>query len=92
MNTHLLEINRAIGGAGIVTAVGEHTATEVLAALKAAKKDGATTSFDLNYRHTLWSKEAAQAAMVELMPYIDVIIGTEEAYDVMNGGSARVKR
>lgn len=30
--------------------------------------------------------------MVELMPYIDVIIGTEEAYDVMNGGSARVKR
>ena len=86
MNTHLLEINRAIGGAGIVTAVGEHTA------LKAAKKNGATTSFDLNYRHTLWSKEAAQAAMVELMPYIDVIIGTEEAYDVMNGGSARVKR
>lgn len=56
MNTHLLEINRAIGG---------------VAALKAAKKNGATTSFDLNYRHTLWSKEAAQAAMVELMPYID---------------------
>ena len=51
LNTHLLEINRAIGGAGIVTAVGEHTAPEVLAALKAAKKNGATTSFDLNYRH-----------------------------------------
>lgn len=92
MNTHLLEINRAIGGAGGVAAVGEHTANEVLAALKAAKKNGATTSFDLNYRHTLWSNEAAQAAMVELMPYIDVIITTEEAYDVMNGGSARVKR
>lgn len=45
---------------GIVTAVGEYTATEVLAALKAAKKNGATTSFDLNYRHTLWSKEDAQ--------------------------------
>ena len=80
MNTHLLEINRALGGAGGVDA------------LKAAKNNGATTSFDLNYRHTLWSKEAAQAAMVELMPYIDVIITTEEAYDVMNGGSARVKR
>ena len=85
MNTHLLEINRAIGGAGIVTAVGEHTATEVLAALKAAKKNGATTSFDLNYRHTLWSKEAAQAAMVELMPYIDVILGNEEDFDTMLG-------
>ena len=30
--------------------------------------------------------------MVELMPYIDVIITTEETYDVMNDGSARVKR
>lgn len=30
--------------------------------------------------------------MVELMPYIDVIIGNEEDFDVMNGGSARVKR
>lgn len=70
---------------GIVTAVGEHTATEVLAALKAAKKNGATTSFDLNYRHTLWSKEAAQAAMVELMPYIDVIIGNEEDFETMLG-------
>lgn len=40
---------------GIVTALGEHTATEVLAALKAAKKNGAVTSYDLNYRSTLWT-------------------------------------
>ena len=39
----------------------------------------------MNYRHTLWSKEAAQAAMVELMPYIDVIIGNEEDFDTMLG-------
>jgi 2-dehydro-3-deoxygluconokinase len=70
---------------GIVTAVGEHTATEVEAALKAAKQNGATTSYDLNYRYTLWSKEAARAAMVRLMPYIDVIIGNEDDFAAMLG-------
>lgn len=70
---------------GIVTAVGEHTAAEVAAALKAAKQNGATTSFDLNYRSTLWSREDAQAAMVDIMPYIDVIIGNEEDFETMLG-------
>ena len=70
---------------GIVTALGEHTAGEVLAALKAAKRNGATTSYDLNYRATLWSKEEARAAAEQLMPYIDVILGNEEDFDTMLG-------
>lgn len=70
---------------GIVTALGEYTATEVLAALQAAKKNGATTSYDLNYRSTLWSKENARAAAEQLMPYIDVILGNEEDFDTMLG-------
>ena len=70
---------------GIVTALGEHTVGEVLAALKAAKKNGATTSYDLNYRATLWSKEDARAAAEQLMPYIDVILGNEEDFDTMLG-------
>jgi 2-dehydro-3-deoxygluconokinase len=70
---------------GIVTALGEHTATEVAAALKAAKKNGATTSYDLNYRHTLWSREDARAAAEMIMPYVDVILGNEEDFDTMLG-------
>jgi 2-dehydro-3-deoxygluconokinase len=70
---------------GIVTAVGEHTATEVAAALKAAKKNGAFTSYDLNFRSTLWKKEAAQEAMKGIMPYVDVIMGNEEDFETMLG-------
>ncbi len=70
---------------GIITAVGEHTATEVAAALKAAKENGATTSYDLNFRSTLWSKEQAQKAMLNIMPYVDVIIGNEEDFETMLG-------
>ena len=70
---------------GIVTALGEHTAEEVLAALKAAKKNGARTSYDLNYRSTLWSREDARSAAEQLMPYIDVILGNEEDFETMLG-------
>lgn len=70
---------------GIVTALGEYTASEVLEALKAAKKNGATTSYDLNYRSTLWSKEEARKAAEALMPYVDVILGNEEDFDAMLG-------
>ncbi len=70
---------------GIVTALGEHTASEVLAALKAAKKNGAVTSYDLNYRSTLWSKEEARAAASQLLPFIDVLLGNEEDFDAMLG-------
>ncbi len=70
---------------GIVTALGEHTATEVVAALKAAKNNGAVTSYDLNYRHTLWSREDARTAAEQIMPYVDVIIGNEEDFDTMLG-------
>lgn len=70
---------------GIVTALGEHTVEEVMKALKAAKKNGATTSYDLNYRSTLWTKEEARAAAQTLMPYIDVVLGNEEDFDTMLG-------
>ncbi|TVR74854.1 MAG: sugar kinase, partial [Spirochaetaceae bacterium] len=70
---------------GIVTALGEHTVTEVVTALKAAKKNGATTSYDLNYRHTLWSREDARAAAKMIMPHVDVILGNEEDFDTMLG-------
>ena len=70
---------------GIVTALGEYTASEVVAALKAAKKNGATTSYDLNYRATLWSKDAARKAAESIMPHVDVILGNEEDFDTMLG-------
>lgn len=63
---------------GIVTALGQHTATEVLAALQAAKANGATTSYDINYRSTLWSREAARNAICPVIPYVDVFFGGRE--------------
>lgn len=51
-------------------------------ACKAAKDLGVIVSCDLNFRSTLWSKEAANASMSRLMKHVDVCLANEE--DVEN--------
>ena len=63
---------------GITPALSDKAAALTLAALKAARAKGVTTSIDLNYRKKLWSKEKAQKVMSELCKYVDVCIGNEE--------------
>ncbi|MBN1144304.1 MAG: sugar kinase [Bacteroidales bacterium] len=70
---------------GITTAISDHAANEAIASLKIAKKLGVTTSFDLNFRSTLWSSEKAKEVMKQVMPYVDVIIGNEEDFEKMLG-------
>jgi len=70
---------------GITTAISDNAASEAVTSLKTAKKLGVTTSFDLNFRSTLWSSERAKEVMKEVMPYVDVIIGNEEDFEKMLG-------
>jgi 2-dehydro-3-deoxygluconokinase len=63
---------------GITPALSKSCAEITLNALKAARKLGVTTSFDLNYRAKLWTKEEAQACLKPMMKYVDYVIGNEE--------------
>lgn len=70
---------------GITPALG-HMATELTkAALQAAKRHNVTVSVDLNYRKKLWTPEAAQKVMKELMQYVDICIGNEEDAELTLG-------
>ncbi|HVP91073.1 MAG TPA: PfkB family carbohydrate kinase [Terriglobales bacterium] len=67
---------------GIFASLSETTGALVVEAMKAARKAGAVTSFDLNYREKLWAVRggAAKAAAV-LAPIVaeaDVLLGNEE--------------
>ena len=73
---------------GITPALSDKAAALTLAALKAAKAKGITTSIDLNYRKKLWSKEKAREVMTELCQYVDVCIGNEEDADTTLGFKA----
>lgn len=64
---------------GITPAVSQEAADSALAAMKAAKAEGATVSIDLNFRKKLWQYgKKAPEVMRELVKYADVIIANEE--------------
>jgi 2-dehydro-3-deoxygluconokinase len=74
---------------GITPALSDKAAALALAALKAAKAKGITTSIDLNYRKKLWTKEKAREVMTNLCQYVDVCIGNEEDADTTLGFTSK---
>lgn len=84
----LLSQTRWYHTTGITTALSQNAVDNVLESLRIAKEKGVTTSFDLNFRSTLWSPEDAQAVMKKVVPYLDVIIGNEEDFEKMLGVKA----
>jgi 2-dehydro-3-deoxygluconokinase len=70
---------------GITPALGPDVALATKEAVMAAKSAGLIVSCDLNYRKKLWTPAQAQAAMSELMQWVDVAIGNEEDADKVFG-------
>ena len=74
---------------GIFAALSDTTPGVVLEALKAAKKYGTVTSYDLNYRPSLWKSIGGQKRACEvnreIASYVDVMIGNEEDFTAALG-------
>ncbi|HVN49603.1 MAG TPA: sugar kinase [Bacteroidota bacterium] len=67
---------------GIFAALSETTGQVIIEGMKEAKKAGAVTSFDLNFRAKLWNLWGGEAKAAEVIAKIvenvDVLIGNEE--------------
>ncbi|MFC1481766.1 PfkB family carbohydrate kinase [Candidatus Neomarinimicrobiota bacterium] len=67
---------------GIYAALSGTTSGLIIEAMQAAKKHGAITSFDLNYRPKLWAPigglEQAQKTFRAITENVDVLLGNEE--------------
>ena len=74
---------------GIFAALSDTTPGVVEEALTAAKEHGTATSYDLNYRPSLWRAIGGQARAQEvnrgLAPLVDVMIGNEEDFTACLG-------
>jgi 2-dehydro-3-deoxygluconokinase len=69
---------------GITPALSDECARATADALRAARQLGLSTSFDLNYRSKLWSREQARRVVEPLLANVDLVIGNEEdAKDVL---------
>jgi 2-dehydro-3-deoxygluconokinase len=74
---------------GIFAALGETTAPLIIEGLTAAKKHGTVTSYDLNYRPSLWKgiggKSKAVEVNREIVKHVDVCLGNEEDFSACLG-------
>lgn len=68
---------------GITPALSATAADATRAAVRHAASAGVRVSLDVNYRAGLWSREAARAALAELVPYVDVLIASEDELDLV---------
>ena len=74
---------------GIFAALSDTTPEVIKEALTAARKHGTITSYDLNYRASLWEAFGGQANCQlvnrDIAPLIDVMIGNEEDFTACLG-------
>ncbi|MBN1568206.1 MAG: sugar kinase [Acidobacteria bacterium] len=67
---------------GIFASLSETTGALIAEGMKAARKAGAVTSFDLNFREKLWSiwggRQKAVEVVARIVENVDVLIGNEE--------------
>jgi len=67
---------------GIFAALSETTGELILEAMQEARRHGAVTSFDLNYREKLWratgGHSRALSTLQRIVEHVDVLVGNEE--------------
>ena len=67
----------------------ETTPDVAIEALQSARRHGVITSYDLNYRDSLWAsfggKKQAQIVNRRIAPFVDVILGNEEDFSAALG-------
>jgi len=74
---------------GIFCALSESTPEVAVEAMQSARRNGVITSYDLNYRDSLWAsfggKKEAQAVNRRIAPFVDVVLGNEEDFSAALG-------
>jgi 2-dehydro-3-deoxygluconokinase len=74
---------------GTAPALSDSMAATTKEACTAAKRGGLLVSCDLNYRRKLWAPEKARQVMIDLMQYVDVLIGNEEDSAIVLGADPK---
>ncbi len=70
---------------GVTLALGRYCVDTVTRAIGTARETGCLVAFDVNFRSTLWSPEAAAAALAGLRGQVDIAVGSPAELALMAG-------
>ncbi|MBN1402271.1 MAG: sugar kinase [Anaerolineae bacterium] len=73
---------------GITPATSEICRESSCAIARRARQLGVKISFDVNYRSLLWSQAEARACCERILPYVNVLVGTEADLTMLTDGLA----
>lgn len=79
----LAEGARRLHVSGITPALSPSTREATLTAVVEAADRGISVSLDVNYRGALWTRKEARAALMELVPHVDLVIASEDELDLV---------
>jgi 2-dehydro-3-deoxygluconokinase len=85
LEPRMIDWTRALHGAtwfhvsGISPALSESATATFAEGLRAAKDEGLTISYDLNFRQKLWSAERARAVQEPLLNFADLFIASDDS-------------
>lgn len=76
--------------AGSCSLSAEPVASATVKAMRVAHEKGKLVSFDVNYRNVMWKDDldACTAAVMKVLPYVDMLKISEEEVEMMGGEAA----
>lgn len=76
--------------AGSCSLSAEPVASATVKAMRVAHEKGKIVSFDVNYRNLMWKddRNACTAAVMKILPYVDMLKISEEEVEMMGGAEA----
>lgn len=71
---------------GVTVALSGTARDACVALARAAAVSGVPVSLDVNYRPALWSPDAARAGLAEVLPFVSVVIASEDELALVASG------
>lgn len=78
-----IESARAVHVSGVTAAISESARQVAMATLEYAREKGVFTSFDVNYRSRLWSKDVAAPVLRDLASGCDLLVGGADEMEIL---------
>jgi 2-dehydro-3-deoxygluconokinase len=82
---------RVLHVTGITCALGDEPLAAVEEAVATARAAGVTVCLDVNYRARQWSAERAAAALRPLLPFVDILVASDDELPVVSGSTDPVR-
>ncbi|GAA4627148.1 sugar kinase [Actinoallomurus vinaceus] len=83
---------RVLHVTGITPALGPDPRATVERAVRRAREAGTRVCLDVNYRSRLWAPDLAARVLGELLPYVDILIASDDELPLVAGGETDEER